>query len=68
MTVFFSAFWSEEIWLCVLLLMYDICDFSMLNLIISDKNALQTFCLKINISIAPLLLCQVPYVPAYKIN
>ena len=42
--------------------MYDICDFIVLNLIISDKNTLQTFCLKINICIVPLLLCQVPYI------
>jgi len=33
-TVLFSAVWSKEIWLCVVLLMYGICDFIMLNVII----------------------------------
>jgi hypothetical protein len=29
---------AKEIWVCILLLMYDICDFIMLNLNISNKN------------------------------
>ena len=67
-TMLFNARCSKEIWLCVLLLMYDIWDFIMLYLITSDKNILHTFSLKINICNIPSLLCQVPYTLAYKIN
>jgi len=46
--------------------MYDVCDFVRLALIISYKNTLQTFRLKISIHIVPWLLCQVPYVHSFE--
>ena len=42
--------------------MYDMCGIIVLNLIISDKNVLQTLSMKIDICIVALLLCQIPYV------